>query len=117
YKNIRFVLGEHRLEDFENRDFVIKAAGVPLDSPFISHAQVKGVPVYMSTALFVKLTSAKIVGITGTRGKTTVTYMLYEILKTAYKGKKQKIFLGGNIQGIATLPLLSKAKKGDIAVL
>ena len=32
FPNIKFVLGEHRKEDFENRDFILKAAGVPLDS-------------------------------------------------------------------------------------
>jgi UDP-N-acetylmuramoylalanine--D-glutamate ligase len=117
FKNIQFVLGEHRLEDFENRDFVIKAAGVPLDSEYIAHAHTNNVPVYMSTALFAKLSSAKIIGVTGTRGKTTVTYMLYEILKAAYKGKKQKVLLGGNIQGVATLPLLQKVKRGDVVVL
>ena len=29
FKNIKYVLGEHRLEDFKNRDFILKAAGVP----------------------------------------------------------------------------------------
>ncbi|MEK7104518.1 MAG: UDP-N-acetylmuramoyl-L-alanine--D-glutamate ligase, partial [Patescibacteria group bacterium] len=35
---IKFVLGEHRLEDFKDRDMVIKAAGVPLDSIYIKEA-------------------------------------------------------------------------------
>ena len=35
---IKFVLGKHRLEDFRNRDMVIKAAGVPLDSIYIKEA-------------------------------------------------------------------------------
>jgi len=117
YKNIRYTLGRHKFEDFENRDFVLKAAGVPLDSPYILHAKKFGVPVYMSTSLFAKMTKGIIVGVTGTRGKTTVAYMLYKILCDAHKGKKRKIFLGGNIQGMATLPLVSKVKKGDVAVL
>ncbi len=117
YKNLRFVLGEHRSEDFEGRDFVLRAAGVPIDSPFIIHARKFGVPVYMSTALFSYLTKAKIVGITGTRGKTTVTNMLHGILKSNYAKSKTKVFLGGNIQGMATLPLIEKTKRGDIVVL
>jgi hypothetical protein len=44
HQNITFVLGEHRLEDFESPDFVLKAAGVPLDSPYIAHAREKGYP-------------------------------------------------------------------------
>ena len=117
FTNITFRLGEHKLEDFENRDFIIKAAGVPIDSPFIVHARENNVPVYMSTALFAKFSPAKIIGITGTRGKTTVAYMVYEILKSFLKGKKKKVYLGGNIQGLATLPLLLKIKKEDFAVL
>ncbi len=117
YKNIRYVLGRHRFEDFEGRDFIIKAAGVSLDSPYVVHARKKGVPVYMSTALFAKYTSAKIIGITGTRGKTSVSYMVYEILRNAHRGAEKKVYLGGNIQGVSTLSMLSKAKKGDFAVL
>jgi UDP-N-acetylmuramoylalanine--D-glutamate ligase len=113
-KNIRYVLGQHRLEDFKNRDMVLKSAGVPLDSPYIKEAKKNNIPVEMSASLVAKLTDAKIIGVTGTRGKSTVTQMIYEVLK---KDKKKKVFLGGNIRGIATLPLLKKAKKGDIIVM
>lgn len=117
FKNIHFTLGRHEMRDFENQDFILKAAGVPADSPFINHACKNNIPVYMSTALFALLSKTKIVGVTGTRGKTTVTYMLYNILKASYKNKPNKIFIGGNILGVATLPFLSRIKKGDIAVL
>ena len=54
YPNIRFHVGGHREEDFIGADMVIKAAGVPLDSPEIAAARAAGVPVAMSTALFAK---------------------------------------------------------------
>lgn len=114
FKNILYRLGEHRLEDFENRDFILKGAGVPLDSKFVAHARTHNVPVYMSTALFAKFSPAKIIGVTGTRGKTTVTYMLYDILKL---WKKHRVFLGGNIVGMSTLSMLAKARKEDVFVL
>ena len=112
-KNITYHLGGHRLEDFQNVDLVIKAAGVPLDSPYITEARKNNIPVEMSTALFARLSLATVVGITGTRGKSTVTHLIYEILKAANK----KVYLGGNVRGVATLPLLKKTKKGDIVVL
>jgi UDP-N-acetylmuramoylalanine--D-glutamate ligase len=127
FKNIRFVLGGHQLEDFQKSngvDLVVKAAGVPLDSPFILEAQKTGVPVTMSTVLFAEYTEAKVVGITGTRGKSTVSYLLADILKadaeknsTAENSGSSTVFLGGNILGVSTLDLLSKTKHGDIAVL
>ncbi len=116
-KDITYVLGEHRLEDFRDKDMIIKSAGVPLDSPYIEEARKEGIPIEMSTSLFARITPATIIGITGTRGKSTVTHLLYEILKEAYKGKKQKVYLGGNVKGVSTLELLPVAKKGDMVVL
>jgi UDP-N-acetylmuramoylalanine--D-glutamate ligase len=116
FSNIRYVLGEHRLEDFQHADMVIKAAGVPLDSPSIKAAREAGVAVYMSTALFGKFarqTGATIVGITGTRGKSTVTHMIHHALAGAGK----RAHLGGNVRGLSTLALLPEVHSGDIAVL
>ena len=116
FSNIRYALGEHRLEDFQNTDMVIKAAGVPLDSPYISAARDAGVPVYMSTALFAKFArhaGAILVGITGTRGKSTVTHMIHHALA----GAGRRAHLGGNVRGLSTLALLPDVRAGDIAVL
>ena len=117
FANITYVLGEHRLEDFRNRDFILKAAGVPFDSIYIAEAEKQGIPVEMSTALFAALTPATIVGITGTRGKSTVTHLLHTVLQEKYQGSETRVFLGGNVRGVSTLPFLAQAKKGDIAVL
>jgi UDP-N-acetylmuramoylalanine--D-glutamate ligase len=115
YKNIKYTLGEHKLEDFRDRDFILKAAGVPLNSPYIEEARKNNIPVEMEGSLFAKLTDGvTFVGVTGTRGKTTTTYVIYEILKTAFPGK---VYLGGNIRGMATLPLIKKIKAGDIMVM
>ncbi|MDQ3076870.1 MAG: UDP-N-acetylmuramoyl-L-alanine--D-glutamate ligase [bacterium] len=117
FPTITFMLGEHRLEDFQNRDFILKAAGVPLDSIYIEEARKNNIPIEMSASLFAALTPATLIGITGTRGKSTVTHLLYDVLKEAYKEKFVRIFLGGNVKGVSTLSFLREAKKGDIAVL
>ena len=44
YTNVRFVLGEHRMEDFEKRDMILVAAGVPMDSEYLRHARKADVP-------------------------------------------------------------------------
>ena len=116
YKNIKFVLGEHREKDFTTADMVLKAAGVPLNSPYIAAAKKASVPVYMSTALFAQFAKEKgatLVGITGTRGKSTTTHLIAHILKSAGK----KVHLGGNVRGVATLPQITKVKGGDVCVL
>jgi UDP-N-acetylmuramoylalanine--D-glutamate ligase len=116
YKNITYRLGEHRLSDFENCDFVLKGQGTPLDSPYIAHARKNGIPVEMDESLFINLAPKNItvIGVTGTRGKTTTTMLIYHTLKSA--GVK-RVFLGGNIKGTAVLPLLKTIKSGDTLVL
>ncbi len=115
FKNIQFVLGRHRVSDFQKADLVIKSAGVPLDSSYIKEAKKHGVPITMSTALFAKLIpeDVTLIGVTGTRGKTTVAHLTYEILKS----DKHRVFLGGNVRGVSTLALLKKIKPKDYVVL
>ena len=116
YSNVTFHLGGHRTEDFTSCDMVVKAAGVPLDSPEIAAAHATGKPVCMSTALFAKYaaeTGATVVGVTGTRGKSTVAHMIFHALKKTGK----RTHLGGNIRGKSTLAMLSKVQEGDICIL
>ena len=114
-KQITYVLGEHRLEDFRGRDLIIKTAGVPLESIYVGEAHKNGIPVEMDASLFVKLSpkGVIVVGVTGTRGKSTTTHLVAHILERVGK----KVFLGGNIRGLATLPLLRQVNKGDYVVL
>ncbi len=125
---IRFVLGRHELADFQKADMVIKAAGVPLDSIYIEEARKNGIPVEMDASLFARLApEVTLIGVTGTRGKSMTTMLIYQILKANEKfirfpstklgTKNPTVFLGGNIRGVATLPLLKKVKKDDIVVL
>jgi len=115
YDNISYTLGGHKLEDFKDRDFILKAASVPADSPYIEEARKNGIQVEMSSALLVRLLKdVDVVGVTGTRGKSTVTEIIYEILKA---DGRRKVYLGGNVKGVATLPLLDVIKSGDILVL
>src|SRR3989344_8267606 len=117
FKGIKYVLGEHRLEDFRNRDFILKAAGVPLDSVYIEEAKKNNIPVEMSAALFAKFSGLPIIGVTGTRGKSTVTHLIAHILESAGK----RVILGGNVRGVSNLQLLKEinppAGRADVAVL
>lgn len=113
FPNIQFVLGEHRLEDFVERDFILKAAGVPLDSLYIKEAKKNNIPVRMSADLFTEISGISIIGVTGTRGKSTVTHMVHSILTEAGK----KVLLGGNVRGVSTLALLKKVTPKHVAVL
>lgn len=113
FPNITFILGEHRLEDFRDRDLILKAAGVPLDSMYVAEARMHAIPVRMSADLFAEISSIPCVGVTGTRGKSTVAHMIHAILKEAGK----KALLGGNVRGVSTLALLPEVTPEHLAVL
>lgn len=116
YPNITYHLGGHIESDFTNADIVLKGAGVKRDSPYIQAARDNGVPVYMSTALFAQFAhamGATIVGVTGTRGKSTVSHMIFHSLIRA----NRRAVLGGNIRGLSTLALLPEIQSKDVAVL
>ncbi len=113
---ISFHLGGHQMSDFVDADIVIKSAGVRLDSKEIAAARDAGVPVYMSTALatqFARDMSVKIIGVTGTRGKSTVAHMIHHALVAAGK----RAHLGGNIRGVSTLAMVPEFCEGDVLVL
>jgi len=114
YKNISFTLGGHQLKDFRNKDLVIRAAVTPLRSPYLKEAKRNGIEVRTDETLFLKLApEVVVIGITGTRGKSTVTHVIHQILQKAGK----TVFLGGNVRGQAALPLLRSIKKGNAIVM
>lgn len=115
YSNITYVLGEHREEDFKGRDMILKAAGVPLDSVYIDVARKDGAEIAMSGALFARLSGIPIIGVTGTRGKSTTTHMIYHVLTQATEGAP--VILGGNVRGVSNLQLLKEVEEDSIAVM
>jgi len=114
FQNITYILGEHRLEDFRNRDLILKAAGVPLDSPYIAEARAHDIPVSMSAALFAEFSGVPVIGVTGTRGKSTVTHLIHHVLTQA---TDEPVLLGGNVRGVSNLALLDEVREDSLAVL
>lgn len=113
FSNITYVLGEHRLDDFRGRDMILKAAGVPLDSPCINEARKEGIPVEMSAALFTRISGIPIIAVTGTRGKSTVTHLIHHVLSQT---TDDEVLLGGNVRGVSNLALLEKTEEESVAV-
>jgi len=115
FPNITYRLGGHKEEDFKGRDMILMSAGVPKDSPFILCARNDGAEIAMSGALFASLSKIPIIGITGTRGKSTVTHMIHHVLTQMTEGGK--VLLGGNVRGLSNLQLLKEVEEDSIAVM
>ena len=112
-RNIRYVLGHHRAQDFKWADLVVKNPGVPKDSKYLKIAKQRKVPVFNDLTLFLQEFKGEVIGVTGTRGKSTAVSLAYEILKKAFG---RKVFLGGNIK-ISPLNYINKIKNEDLLIL
>ncbi len=110
---IRYVLGKHEYHDFLKADIIFKGPSVRWDLPELVAAHERGIPIEMETSFFVAHSPAKIVGVTGTRGKSTTTFMIYHCLKRC----GYTVFLGGNIPQAPAITLLDTVTSQDIIVL
>jgi UDP-N-acetylmuramoylalanine--D-glutamate ligase len=109
---IDFETGGHTSKAITNKDYLVISPGVPLDIPLLREAQNLGIPIFSEIEIAFWLTDAKIVGITGSNGKTTTTILVGEILKE----DKKECETGGNI-GIPFSSLVEKVSKDGFIVL
>lgn len=95
-------------------DILVKNPGIRADNKVVMKAKKLNIPVINEVEVAYNLLpkGVKIVGITGSNGKTTTTSITYEILKLA----GLSVHLGGNI-GIPVCSLLEKIKENDVLVL
>lgn len=99
---IEYILGQHRDEDFAWAEIVLRVPGVKRTSPYLRIAREHGAQIEQEIALFFSACPGRIIGVTGTRGKTTTSTLLYELIKAT----GQPTVLGGNVSGVETLSLL-----------
>jgi UDP-N-acetylmuramoylalanine--D-glutamate ligase len=97
---IRYVLGRHEEHDFtpDGADMIVRNPAVPRRAPLLQLAREHGVPIEMEMSLFFRACPAPIVGVTGTKGKTTVSTLAGALLREAIPGTR----VGGNM-GVTAL--------------
>jgi UDP-N-acetylmuramoylalanine--D-glutamate ligase len=86
-------LGSHREETFLDQDLIIPSPGVPADAAHLQTARAKGVTIWSEIELAYRFMKGRLIGITGSNGKTTTTSLIEHILKTA----GMQTILAGNI--------------------
>lgn len=108
-ENVQKCLGKDYLRALDSYDFIFRSPGIPYLSGEFSDYRER---ITSATNLFFEKCPAKIIGVTGTKGKGTTSTLIAEMLKV--EGKT--VWLGGNI-GVPALSFLDKIKPADWVVL
>ncbi|TRZ82705.1 UDP-N-acetylmuramoyl-L-alanine--D-glutamate ligase [bacterium] len=112
YKNIQFILGQHRSEDFSETDLIIKNPAIDPDSRYLDIAKKHNIPIDTDIGIFFEVCPCPIIGITGSKGKSTTAVLVYKLLSS----RLDKVYLAGNIR-ISALSELKKLNKKSLCVL
>ena len=81
--HITWEAGTHTPELILDADEVIKSPGIPLKAPLVKKLIEKGIPILSEIEFAARYTSAKMICITGSNGKTTTTSLIFDMLRRA----------------------------------
>ncbi|PYV45624.1 MAG: UDP-N-acetylmuramoyl-L-alanine--D-glutamate ligase [Acidobacteria bacterium] len=111
-RHISYEVGGHREESFASADLIVVSPGVPLRLPPLQEAIRAGKEVISEIELASRFLQGKVIGVTGSNGKTTTTSLIGEILKTA----GFEVQVGGNI-GVALTSLVDQSSPETMNVV
>lgn len=119
--NIRWVCGDHPLDILDGQELICVSGGVPLDLPIIDRARELGIPLSNDSQLFLEAAPCKVIGITGSAGKTTTTSLvgrmaMDDVTHPESKSIYRKAWMGGNI-GSPLISDVDKMQASDLAVM
>ena len=109
---IQSALGAHYLNNLERFDVIFKTPGLPLSTPAIKTAVDDGVTITSNMEWFFRLARGTIIGVTGTKGKSTTSSLIAHVLQTSGR----PTFLLGNI-GTAPLSYITQTTTKSFTVL
>jgi UDP-N-acetylmuramoylalanine--D-glutamate ligase len=113
HPQIKFHLGGHPNEIIRGADLIVKSPGVPMEIPVLESARGMGILVIGEVELAYRVCRAPIIAITGTKGKSTTSTLLGQILSEFRSGKT---IVAGNIGRPITRYVLSLTEE-DLLVL
>ncbi|API89149.1 UDP-N-acetylmuramoyl-L-alanine--D-glutamate ligase [Marinilactibacillus sp. 15R] len=114
-EGLRVITGGHPIELMdEDFELIVKNPGIPYSNPIVKKAIEKGIPIITEVELAYEVNESKMIGITGTNGKTTTTTMITEILNT--DRVLGTAYAAGNI-GTPASEVAMKATESDVTVL
>ncbi|MDH7599893.1 MAG: UDP-N-acetylmuramoyl-L-alanine--D-glutamate ligase [Sedimentisphaerales bacterium] len=118
-ENIDLRIGQHRPADVEEADLLLVNPAVPDESPYLATARALGRPITTAVNLFFQHCPARIIGVTGSNGKSTTAALIAFLLEKArpQDATYGMVWLSGNIGNIPLLGLLDQIRPEDLVVL
>lgn len=113
--SIEWILGEHPLEVLDRTDLLCVSGGVPLTLPIIVEAQKRGIPLTNDSQIFMEEVLCRVIGITGSAGKTTTTTLVGRMAQAAVKAPR-RVWVGGNI-GMPLIDQVQEIQPDDLVIL
>ena len=109
---IRYELGGHPIRLLDDADLLCLSGGVPADIPIAKEARRRSIPLSNDAQIFLDRCPARVIGITGSAGKTTTTALVGEMCRAA----GLRTWVGGNI-GNPLISDLETIEAEDIVVM
>jgi UDP-N-acetylmuramoylalanine--D-glutamate ligase len=91
--NISMEEGMHSEELLMNSKEIVKSPGIPDNAPIVLKLKAKNIPVISEIEFASRYTTARIIAVTGTNGKSTTTFLTYHLLKEA----GLRVCMAGNV--------------------
>lgn len=113
-RSINYALGRHDEQCIEKAHLIVVSPGVPLDIPILQKARNRDIPIIGEIEFASSLCQCPIVAVTGTKGKSTTSSLIGDIL--ARSDRFENTYVAGNI-GTPLSESVSMMRSDDIAVV
>lgn len=125
---VEWVLGGHPLDLLDGIDLLCLSGGVSLENPLVLEAGQRGIPLSNDSQIFLEAAPCRVIGITGSAGKTTVTTLVGRMASAALESGRpsgldnagprdsRHAWIGGNI-GSPLIAAVDEMQPGDLAVM
>jgi UDP-N-acetylmuramoylalanine--D-glutamate ligase len=111
---VDWVAGGHPMSLLDRADLVCPSGGVPLSLPLVLEARRRGIPLSNDSQVFLEAAPCRVIGITGSAGKTTTTTLVGRIAAAGVKNAR--VWVGGNI-GSPLISVLEDMQADDLAIM
>lgn len=111
-KLVRLHCGGHCDKDFVDAQLIVVNPAVKPNCPWLAQTSTRGIPRTSEMNLFWQHNRGRIIGVTGSNGKSTTTALIAHLLRQSGR----TVYLGGNL-GVSLLPLVESIQPTDWVIL